>query len=269
MAELPTLSFEHDFLLDFILALAALHLWCEDKAANASMKSAYHFYHAPANEKHRHALSHVTKSNAKPLFVAAMMTTLSAKLLPQLRPSEEPYDLSMEMFSLIKGTIATYDAVMPFIDEEESERIRCLGPMLFEHGMDMKELSFLTEDARKDIETLLGLIDNRSADDVALLRPTLGLVVSIQFGHAAHEPETWTVRRISMFHAVVPGGFIGLLEKHDTLAMAILARYFVRLKDRQEWFYRGLAAREVNGIAGLMPKEMQWLMEYPLKQLEG
>ena len=68
-----------------------------------------------------------------------------------------------------------------------------------------------------------------------------------------------------MFASEVGKGFVELLAQRNLVAMAILARYFMQLKGREEWFLRGVAEREVLGIAGLVPTEMQWIVAWPVK----
>ena len=237
------------------------------------MKSAYLYYVTEAGLKHRNELCSVNKANAVPLFVAAMMTNLQGKMYSFLRGPNEPYELPLQGLLLTNGIVATYRAVEPFIPPEDLERVGNIGPMLYQHGIDLKELSFLPREAKQDIQMLLHVIGEQSDASTGventqeILRETLAKVGAIQFGWASHEPETWTMRRINVFTGTLPAGFIELLRKKNSLAMAILARYFLQLKGRQEWFLKGAAEAEIEGIAGLVRSEMQWVVGYPIKEI--
>ena len=265
-----------------MLAFAALHLWWQDPdQSNTEMKSAYLYYIASAGPKHRRALSHVTRANAQPLFVAAMMTNLQAKILPLLRAPDEPYELPLQMFSLINGIVATYDAVSQYISKDDIKKIADLGPMLYPDGIDLDETGFLPQEDSEDMEMLLRAVDGEVepetgaaessstmvSDRRSILRSAISHLGAIQFGWAAHEPETWTLRRMNFWTQQVGPGFVKLLERRDPVAMAVLARYFLQMKDRREWFLRGTAEREVKGVASLMPGEKVWLMEFPLRRI--
>ena len=269
--QMPNWAFTHEFLLDFMLAFAALHLWLEDPSSNAEMKSAYLYYIAEAGLKHRNALSSVTKTNAEPLFLAAMMTNMQAKIIPLLRSPDEPYELPLQMFTLTSGIVATYDAVTPFLPPSDLDKIGNLGPMLYPDGIDLKELSFLPREAKQDLQMLSHVVGEQADASTgvpgtqAILRSALAMVGSIQLGWAAHEPETWTLRRINMYATKAGPGYRELLQQRNLAAMAILARFFMQLKGRQEWFLRGVAEREVEGIASLVPSAMQWVVAWPLK----
>jgi hypothetical protein len=63
--------------------------------------------------------------------------------------------------------------------------------------------------------------------------------------------------------------FLGLLEREEPRAMAILARFMalIKLCDGPR-YHQGIAEYEVRVIANLMPMEWQWSMTWPLQLLE-
>ena len=266
---------EYDFILEFILGFAALHIYCIDPVANATFQTAVHYYIGNATQLHRKALANVTAENAKQLFLAAMWTNLFGRARLQLREPGEAYKLPLEMFRLHRGLVATYDAIGPFFSEGELEVIRNVGTeegLLFHYGIDLNEIGFLTQEQREDVHQVLAHIDNRALkkpEEADILKRALQFMVSIQFGQRVHEPEEWTQRRISMMPAIVPTGLLTLLEAEDPLAMAILARYFMLLKDRKEWFHADLAETQVKGIANMIPAAWKDLMAYPLRVIGG
>ena len=270
----PIWASEYDFILEFILGFAALHLYCIDPVANATFQNAVHYYIGNATQMHRKALANVTAENARQLFLAAMWTNLFGKARLQLREPGDSYKLPTEMFHLHRGLVATYDALSSFLSEGELEVIRNVGTeegLLFHYGVDLNEIGYLTKEQREDVQLVLKHIGDRalkSQKEAEVLKRSLQFMVSIQFGQRVHEPEEWTQRRISMMQAIVPPELLTLLEAEDPLAMAILARYFMLLKDRKEWFHAGLAETQVRGIANMMPAVWKDLMIHPLKVVE-
>jgi hypothetical protein len=87
---------------------------------------------------------------------------------------------------------------------------------------------------------------------------------------------TKTLQRfiISMTVRCQPG-YRSMLERHDPLAMALMARILVLLSGlNHAWWVNGegdyeVMERDVLGIRELMPTNLRWVMNWPCKVLDG
>ncbi|RYP82898.1 hypothetical protein DL769_001507 [Monosporascus sp. CRB-8-3] len=84
------------------------------------------------------------------------------------------------------------------------------------------------------------------------------------------------LRRFIGFMAVrCRPGYRNMLERHDPLAMALMARLLVLLKglDYAWWMNGGgdyeVVERDVRGMRELMPANLRWAMDWPCRVLDG
>ncbi|RYP67744.1 hypothetical protein DL771_007077 [Monosporascus sp. 5C6A] len=70
-------------------------------------------------------------------------------------------------------------------------------------------------------------------------------------------------------------GYRNMLERHDPLAMALMARLLVLLKGLgYAWWMNGggdyeVVERDVRGMRQLMPANLRWAMDWPCRVLDG
>jgi hypothetical protein len=85
-----------------------------------------------------------------------------------------------------------------------------------------------------------------------------------------------TLRRFIATMAVrCQPGYVAMLERHDPLAMALMARTLVLLCGLEPaWWINGKRdyedlKRDIQGICELMPAESHWVMDWPCAILNG
>jgi hypothetical protein len=87
--------------------------------------------------------------------------------------------------------------------------------------------------------------------------------------------DSKTLQRFVAYMAVrCPTGYHDMLQRHDPLAMALMARMVVLLSELDyAWWANGngeyeVVGRDIRGICQLMPKSLLWTMDWPCMVLD-
>ena len=105
---IPRKALEHDFLLNGILAIAALHMAaCVEPAAALSYIDSTLEYHTAASVTYRQALDHLTPFNCDAVFAHSIITTIIGIALPRLTATRDETSNMTEnivvVFELLQG----------------------------------------------------------------------------------------------------------------------------------------------------------------------
>ncbi|EXK75957.1 hypothetical protein FOQG_19279 [Fusarium oxysporum f. sp. raphani 54005] len=273
---IPRLSFEHDLVLNPMLALSALHLH-STSPNDAEIEISVRWYLDRALSNHRQALS-TEKHVSEQLWLSAILLAHIHWLLVHQTCSDKTYELPLRGFDMFEGVTSLffqggvslqqigYDWVwngtlpqVSFNDELLARAETSLRKIehellqLFEafnvSTMDAKVKSIYLSAKDYILRCFRAFYSNTSAQS---LRPCVGFM-------------------FLKCHA----GYRELLERHDPLALAMMARSLVLLhKIDHVWWLNGVGEyetirRDIQGIRTLLPASLSWTMEWPCTLLEG
>jgi hypothetical protein len=210
-------------------------------------------------------VSRIDKETAEPAILASMLLFGIVKLRAALVDEDEPYILPFEFFHMPNGVEAVLQKSMPF----------CPGGSHVLVMLTVGPAASIKEDVSGEYlpATILhdsqSLIAESSSDDREIHQGAIIYLHSMYLALLRGEDPEWTRYRLFAMPSNVPRGFLGLLEREDPCAMAILARFLALMKmcDGPR-YHQGIAEYEVQGIASLMPLQWQWSMKWPFQLLE-
>lgn len=266
---------EHEFVLDAVMAMAAMHLMSEDPRKNSEYQKVSMMLMNAAISKTRQLSACVDKTIAEPLMAASILTAFQYQMMLGFEAEEGPYRLPIEQFEFQRGLMAVHDLVKPHMAEDSYlRRVNQLGAAVWPTGLPLDQFGLLEDVVREDAEMLLAEIDKsimHSDEAKHILRATLLYIMAIEFGLNSGEPHEWTRRRAATMPSRIPGGYIALVKQQDLLALSILVRYYALFEmiDRKDpqWWGRGILNRHVLGIVSLISEQSRWLVEQALKRI--
>ena len=258
--DIPVLAYDAPYLMDAILAVAALHLrtiYPDDH----SLVHASHSYMASALSQYSTLLAQgITEHNAEALFSTAAMIAFQASASRRFDSGEKPgsYSLPLAWFHSFQGVktvvlsswqwIRTSSRVFPIIKGQPA--------LVLDLNQDSKQFfSFLLEDLGEDLEPI------HEAWREETKRAYLHAVAYLNWAH--QKPER---SRILGFAATVSKRFVDLIGQLDPRALVIIACFFAMTKVVDEaWWLQGVAKREVMGLSELLPLEWVGKMDWPMR----
>lgn len=272
----PQLSFESEVVLNPMLAISALHLHAHSPDDH-TIAVALRRYLDRTLVDHRRALS----SRCHPsehLWLSAALLSHIYWLLAHQRQPDETYQLPLQAFAVLEGARVIF--------EEHKTSLLRLGCGTFEYES-MSEIvpkGTLFVAARAQLEGIEE--DIRHLMDGFGVHPQQGGdhdVYSEARDYVLHLYRAFysgagvkVLRRSVAFMVMrCQTGYRQLLERHDPLAMALLARALVLLSGLDHaWWINGegdyeVIGRDVRGIQELMPARLRWAVEWPCKVLDG
>lgn len=288
------LSFDHPCLLSAILAVSSLHLVLdtggnhdfyahdENILSVARVVDALHVtlggidhakshrvYLNQAIRQQREALEILGPKNADAVFTSSVLLSFMAlKLLPSSSTSTG-YVPPVQWLRMAKAITTIREACLPLIRHDSLMEIfipRDPYPNFLDHDKIFNPLH------REPFQALIDWIAYPEVDLDAQTRETyeetLAYVGGVYQALKDKEPPEAMLHRIMAFGTLVPAQFGTLLEQGRPRALAILAHQFAMAKAvDDDWWFRGAADREVNGIRSVLPAEWHWAMEWPLSVL--
>jgi hypothetical protein len=288
-------AFQHDFLLNAIFAIAALHLLrglpdsprfmdnVQMQAASMTqpgidldsgqLAKVHSFYLDLAVKQQREAVTAITPDNANALvFAAVLISYQGLKLLPR-NPGEitQPYSPPFQWLRMAKGIfdvsgiagrIGVPEPVVPYMLRVSGE------PDFADHD------AFFDPAHCERFRYLLDFDPDSEMDDDAENRRAYEKAVAY-IGRMAHAIESKELPRVVFrfvlgFGILTPSKFIACVEAGRPRSLAILAHYFALSKWVDDhWIFAGLADREVAGIHSLLPPSWQHTLDWPLQVLKS
>ena len=264
----PQIGYISDLVLDGMLAFAALHLNTLIPES-PELEVAETKYVARVIDSQRKALTELNKKDPQEVFTTALFLFHYIWLTENQAAVKEPYHLPTKIFHLARGSKILFHS-LPYISLDYYE-IYC--PVLDVARATRPYQDEFIENTLLDLEHLAAVLNNRSIasiDDQAVIKETLQNLIVMVDTFAASESVSSSQYNFAFLTMRSPHRFVGLLEEQQPFAMAILARNFalIHVMDRTWWMHgldgMDLAARNVKGIAGMMPKRFQWMMSWPL-----
>lgn len=258
--DIPSIAYDAQYLMDAILAVAALHLR-SIQPGDQSLIRASHFYMASALAQYSSLLnSGLSAFNAEALFSTSALIAFQASASRRFDDDQGDgaYTLPLAWFHSFQGVktvvmaswqwLRTSDRVYPIINGQpalalnlDPERKTFFAPLL--DGME------------EQLESMPGITraETRQAYEH-----------SVAFLNWSHQRP---VRNCILgFAATVSRRFVELLDHRDPRALVIASCFFALTKAVDDvWWLQGIARREVNGIRSLLPSSWWPKMEWPLR----
>lgn len=282
----PRLAFTSEIVLNPLLALTALHLHGQDPSCDRALPLAVERYLGRSLADHRAALERPDDDGmTEPVWVSAVLLSVLYWLLAHQRRPGEPYELPLQAWAMLSGVTALY-----------ARRRRALGRLGYEwYGDRHAPLLLVEEEDRElsgksqrqlhllqdDLEELftrfgIGEEDGEEQDEEKLAyHAARRHIVSYYRAYFSGIHERNLRLLVCTMPVYAPPAFRRLLERHDPLAMALVARLQVLLVGVESvWWMDGegdyeVLHRDINGICGIMPAKLMWCMEWPCQVLSG
>ena len=267
-------SFEHSFLLNAIFAISALHAAVEGLSDTRSppptripdYSKAHRIYLNQAVQEQRQALSALNTTNADAVgLTSILLSTVSAKLIPECRPSI--YTPPVQWLSMANAIATVVQATAPLLREDSLMRI--LPRLKFPDFTDRAAIynpEFLI--SFQPILDFDAASEDKDEERQEVYKKALTYIGGIERAIMKGDPTSQVCRRIMSFGPMMPRNFPFLLDQRRPRALLIVAHLMSMAKHvEQYWWFRGAAEREVYGIQSILPQEWQWAMNWPLEML--
>jgi Fungal specific transcription factor domain len=259
-SELPTMAFQSEtdtYLMDALLAMAALHLGNMSPEGHSITRVAPHYF-ALALAGYNKSLRQLNQANSGLVFISSAVIALYASL-SRRELSAMRYTIPVAWFWTFRGVRAVASAAWLWITDSK--------------------LKFFTDDVAPPLEPqdeagdvctdLLHRLqlDKCSIQDAATY---LDAIKILEWAHSSvrkNEKEFIIRRKLMKFPALVPFRFVDpLLSGGDPRALVITAYFFGMLKFADNiWWLQNVAEHEVTGLATIIPPEWAWGLEFPLR----
>ncbi|KAE8445676.1 hypothetical protein EG329_012974 [Mollisiaceae sp. DMI_Dod_QoI] len=270
--DIPQLAFSNEIVLNALLGIAAFNLLSLNPN-DRTLAVAARTYFNKAVVKQRDAVTHVDRQSAEPLLVSAVLLAHQSWLF-NYSDEAQPRGVDLSTYRMCRGAGLLAEKASPWtpqydflsklvlkLKDEESEY-----DIAFMENVNEDMESLLRALDAKDIEPEGRLVYEGAAADVI---NTCSLIAGALAENSALEQQIVTV-----LHRVPPP-FVALLEEHDPMAMAIMARNLSLLgvfEDTSAWWVHGagrnnVPERALRAIATQMPPEYMWTMDFPYKIL--
>lgn len=255
--EIPRKALEHDFLLNGILAIAALHTAASvEPAAALSYIDSTLEYHTAASVTYRQALDHLTQFNCDAVFAHSIITTIISIALPRLTATRDETSNMTEnivvVFELLQGVKKIIWISEPW-----------LHTRLFTSRKEFLEA--LIQDPEPDADAALAELTALNDTKMATLDPEQ---------HRINRDAIALLRRCFARHAVsrdaaavltwlaaVDKDFVSRLRQRQPFPLLILMHWGVLLGelDGQMWWARNSGkALVIELTAALRHDTLQW-----------
>lgn len=274
---IPQASFESEVVLNPMLALSALHLHAHSPS-NSTMAIALRRYLDQSLMHHRQALQFPGEELSEQLWLSAAILSNIYWLLARQTQPDEAYELPLEMWKMMQGVTMLYakergllgrlgyewfgdEPVPRVLPHDELPFAACAGLRIVEEDLayllDAFDVPALPEDDRNTY---------MEASDYVLY------YYKVFYSGAAAK---FIRRYIGTMALRCRPAYRSKLEKHDALAIALMARMLVLLKGLEHvWWMNGdgdykVLERDIPGMRELMPELLRWTMDWPCKVLNG
>ena len=295
-AEIVKAAFKHDFLLNAIFAISSLHIVCGTEGGHqfysydtdhisvaralekptvsvgdVDLAQAHRVYLNLAVTQQREAIASLGPDNADAVGMAAALLSYQAwKLLP-VGADATQYQPPLHALKMAKSIRKVRELTRHFMTPDSMQE-RAVA-MHSDPDMRDPEVVFGAE-RREPFSALLDWATYPEPDftpDVQRdYEMALSYVGGVYEALLANKPPRVLFRWVMWFGIMVPDGFLRLVELQRPRALAVLAHHlsFAKVVD-EHWWFRGIADYHVRGLAGIMPAEWEWAMEWPLQMLES
>lgn len=279
---IPQLAFDSELVLNPMLALSALHFHAHSPK-NPVMAISLRRYLDRTIMNHRRALSHPRHEFSEQLWLSAIVLSNMYWLLAHERHAAETYALPFQAWRMIQGISILYT--------QNKAHLNRLGYSWFEHAWFGYEIQSLV--LARDKLSIAGMAQLRSVrEDLEHLLIAFGVAAQVQGDTEVYiEAKEYVLYYYRAFYSGAGAEtlrqfiatmalrcqprYIAMLESHDPLAMALMARILVLLCGLEPaWWMNGkgdyeVLKRDIQGICELMPVQLHWVMDWPCDVLNG
>jgi hypothetical protein len=262
----PSLAFEHPFLLNAIISIAALHT-AKTSPERRDMAEAHRTYFNTAISQHRDAVRDLSAANAEAVCLSTVLISLPAFILLQ-NTEVGSYSPPLQLFRLQAGTVNLFQTAFPLVPcTSEVNAIMTAAPII----------EAFKNESKRDIYRVpfTNLVSWRAADEMVSAESqeafsvALGFIGYILTAIESGQHDVFHIRRLLYsVPTIIPPIFVKRLQDKDPRALTILSYYFSLFKAADGiWWMRGIAEREVLGIQSILPEQWQWAVAWSLQKL--
>jgi hypothetical protein len=276
---IPQLAFDLDVVLNPMLALSALHLHAHSGHDPNTMAILRRYLHR-ALQHHRQALVSGEKNLSEATWLSAVILSNINWLLARYRDGDgdNKYELPLQMWKMFHGVGILFTQQRGVLD---SMGYGWYGEKLKPYIKPIAQLSITARAQLRLVEEDLNFLfeafkmkemPTKEADMYLEVRDYIvDQYRALYSGTSARVLRWYIGTMVSNCHA----GFREKLEKHDPLAMSLLARALVLMQALDKvWWMNGVGEykvleRDIPGIETLMPQKLRWTMRWPRSILDG
>jgi hypothetical protein len=288
-----SLGLAHQFLLNSVFSLSALHLDYSLRLASATGSAshspdtaggvateaptcpvtpsrAHRVYFDLALKEHREALTSINRHNANALLLTTVLLSIQALALSREERHPDGYSPPIRWLHLTRG-IADVIAVLHGFPR--------LGTLLesmsqIHRSPDFRNLDmFFDPENRKPFARLLDWEaypePDFSAEKQKAYEDALAYVGAVYKSIQRRDGYAAIFRQLLCLGLMAPPLFLAYIEQQRPRALAILAHYCaMTIVVDDHWIFRGMAEREVYGLRSLLPQTWEWALEWPQAMLD-
>jgi hypothetical protein len=273
---IPQLAFDSELLLNPMLALSALHLHAHSHN-DPDMAIALRRYLDRSLVKHRKALSDPEKGLAEQLWLSSVLLSHMYWLLAHQSQPNQAYEFPLQAMRMLEGARVIFEENNAFLGRKG---YGWLGDEATPLVVPEEELSKIAQvqlgSLYDDLSELLDAFEvTNMKDDRKSVYIEAKEFVLYHYRAFYSGADTKTLQRFVGFMAVrCQPGYLNMLNEHDPLAMALMARMLVLLSALDHaWWIHGKGDyeaidRDIRGICELMPSNLRWVMDWPRRVLD-
>lgn len=268
--DIPQLAFSNEIVLNALLGIAAFNL-LSLTPNDRTLAVAANTYFNKAIVKQRDAVSKVDRESAEPLLVSAVLLAHQSWLF-HYSEEAQTRGIDLSTYRMCQGASLLAQKASPWTAQYDF-----LSKLILKPKQESSEYDYeFMAKAREDMDSLFQALDETdiTQEKRALYEGAAADIVNTYhlFAGALAENSALEQQLVTVLHRVPPG-FVKLLEEHDPIAMAMLARDFALLgvfQDSSAWWVHGAgknntAEKALLGVEHKMPPEYMWTMDFAWK----
>lgn len=287
----PAMAIHHPFLLHALYAVTTLHVIVTKEHANqdaqnskgeasrtstvvpslipsappvtddldlGEMKQARRLYFDLAVRGQRMAVSNLNPDNADAICMATILISNQGFLLDHdLDLNDSGYRPPVQWMLLASSINTVLAACRGMLGPTSAmERISLSGRSLLLDRYNSADNAIF-------FKPLMDFQPDTESADRESYQSAVNFLGAIRRGAEACEPLSLLSRRFFSFATLLPAQFIGFVQQQRPRALVIMACFFAMTKEVEGiWWFRGAAARHVQGLRTLVPAEWSWAFEW-------
>ncbi|KAK9852789.1 uncharacterized protein MYU51_008035 [Penicillium brevicompactum] len=263
----PQMAFTTDYILDGILALAALHIARYDSGRRHVLLPYAIDRHSASLSKALPQIPGVTAHNCTPLFVFGVLTLFFSLAQPALEVPTEPSskDIIPEWLHLLRGIDAVVMAENSLFSSPVSLIFRSSWGSLNYWKSHVPEQHQVLADLEEKICTETSEDPERL---IALREAVVTLNRSFSFLYGGNFKDQDKLRGFYEWLFEITDSYLHLLKNGDNGALCVLAFYAVLVRDLEKyWWIEGWAIRLIKGIYMLLDGEHRLWIRWAIEEI--
>jgi len=249
----PQMAFEHDFLMDNLLALAAVHLCHEAPHLDNNHMTA--FYSGKALQSYRKALANLSRKNIFAVIIASIILSFSS-LVTNRGEAVKLQGIQTGISVLLK--IAGWEAA-------QSPIAPILGSVMWV-VVPSRPITIPPK-----LQQMVDDIDDSDPDAPhrGVLQSCLTTLGKLYGGLLVHGLRPGIHLEILAWQFMTPGTFPSLVMERRPRCLVIFAHYLVLFEFLpRQWWTIGVAKQEVMAVSAMLGPEWQSLISVPLAAVQ-